>query len=283
MVDAEEEVTVETAGAMLCHEGLVLVLVHAHLLTSFHLSTMRLELPLFKRFLPWCHSNSSLSFPITFIFSFLLAVSFLHFSLSAFFSFSHNYYFSSVTFVFSHHHLKTSRWQHLFQATGHRILVIPDCTILMESWLYHDPLLSIFFSSIRLRLNTPHLHLHLLTHIYSMLLLTNIIDWFFTSTWTGLCFFFFFMTSFECILDIHPMEEWEWLSCMSMNCQHLNGVGWGAGEMGPVWLRGHGECWLGVGADVCTHSKHSSCGLWTASCIVLPWWTSGFQMGTVML
>lgn len=49
MVDVKEEVTVETAGAMLCH-GLVLVLVHAYFLTFFHLSTMRPELPTFKRF-----------------------------------------------------------------------------------------------------------------------------------------------------------------------------------------------------------------------------------------
>lgn len=67
--DAEEEVTVETARAMLCHEGLVLV--HAHLLTSFHLSTMGPELPSFKRFLPWGLSNNSLSFTIMLFFPML--------------------------------------------------------------------------------------------------------------------------------------------------------------------------------------------------------------------
>lgn len=33
LVNDEEEVTVETAGAILCHDGLMMVLVHAHLLT----------------------------------------------------------------------------------------------------------------------------------------------------------------------------------------------------------------------------------------------------------
>lgn len=62
-----------------------------------------------------------------------------------------------------------------------------------------------------------------------MHLLTSIFEWSSTVAQTGLCFFFFLMTSSECILDFHPMEEWECLSCMSMNCQHLKvwGVRWG--------------------------------------------------------
>lgn len=96
LVDAEEEVTVETAGAILCHEGLVLVLVHAHLLTSFHPSTMG---PSFKHYPSWCLSNSPFSFIITL---FIVSLSIL---------LSHPPILSPFIFSLQHslHHSKTSR------------------------------------------------------------------------------------------------------------------------------------------------------------------------------
>lgn len=96
------------------------------------------------------------------------------------------------------------------------------------SFLSHKPS---SFHFLLLLLISTHLHRHVLTSLCSMHLLTSIFERSSTAAQTALWFFFFFflMTPSECILDFHPMEEWECLSCMSMNCQHLKvwGVRWG--------------------------------------------------------
>lgn len=107
-------------------------------------------------------------------------------------------------------HSETPRWQHFYLRS-----------ITRSPW----PLLFLFpFPSIVLAFS---LESHAPTTTYLCVIHSSFnkpfffCEWSSTAAWAGLCFLFFLMTSSKCILDFHPMEEWECLSCMSMNCQHL--------------------------------------------------------------
>lgn len=127
------------------------------------------EMPSFKGFLSWCLSNDSLSFTILF---FPLVVSFLLPSLSSPISVSHHYsVFVSFAPLSVMSSLEDTRMTAPFPGDW-------SWDLLWYQWSPHSfimtPLLSIFFSSIFLHLISTHLHLRLLTCLFSMHLLTSI-------------------------------------------------------------------------------------------------------------